>query len=48
MIFKTCDICGAHLDAGEVCDCALDEKGSGTENKAKEKHPEATGHFSLT
>ena len=25
MIYKTCPICGAHLDPGEFCDCGQEE-----------------------
>lgn len=25
MIYKTCPICGAHLDPGEWCDCSQEE-----------------------
>lgn len=23
--YRTCPICGAHLDPGEICDCQTDE-----------------------
>lgn len=33
MIFKICENCGAHLDAGEICDCTYEEKDSAAESK---------------
>lgn len=36
--YRTCRICGAHLDPGEVCDCKKEDKPS--DGKKEESKPD--------
>lgn len=39
--YRTCNLCGAHLDPGERCDCIKEkaEMAAGTDHNGTEKHP---------
>ncbi len=46
--YKVCDVCGAALDAGEVCDCQRGEQYQGKPYRKEDKHLEAcrrVGHY---
>lgn len=43
MMYKTCQLCGSHLDCGETCDCQrIQEKRDDPEVKAAEGRKEGS------
>lgn len=47
--FNTCDICGAHLDPGENCDCKKEKRSPATtQNDLKKEAINAALFFSIS